>query len=168
LGGLLEKATGMKVPDFADQTLFDPLNITSTSWTTWVHVSGGWTDTGGGLNLMHRDMAKIGQMMLQKGEWNGEQLIPEDWVKQSTQEHVSWGGDPSWGNGYGYLWWLGNNQIMGSTARSYYALGGGGQVIAIFPDLNAVIVVTAGNYDQDEGQSLKVIDKFILPALLGY
>jgi CubicO group peptidase (beta-lactamase class C family) len=113
-------------------------------------------------------MAKIGQMMLQKGEWNGEQLIPEDWVKQSTQEHVSWGGDPSWGNGYGYLWWLGNNQIMGSTARSYYALGGGGQVIAIFPDLNAVIVVTAGNYDQDEGQSLKVIDKFILPALLGY
>ena len=168
LGGVLTKATGMKVPEFANQALFDPMGIKSTSWTAWVYIPGGWTDTGGGLNLLPRDMAKIGLMMLQNGKWNGKQIISEDWVHQSTQEHVILDSDHSWGSGYGYLWRLGNKRIMGSIARSFYALGGGGQVIAIFPELNMVIVITAGNYENDEGQSFEIMERFILPAVLGY
>ncbi len=168
LGGVLAKATGMKVPEFADQVLFDPLGITSKSWITWVYIPGGWTDTGGGLNLLPRDMAKIGLMMLQNGKWDGEQVIPEEWIQQSIQKHVALNSGPSWGSGYGYLWWLSNQRIYGSTAPCFYALGGGGQVIAIFPELNMVVVVTGGNYENDAGQSLLVIEDFILPAALGY
>lgn len=83
--------------------------------------------------------------MLHNGNWNGKQIIPEDWIRQSTQEHVSLEFNQTWGNGYGYLWWLSDVNINGTPMHSYAASGVGGQVIAIFPDLDMVIVITGGN-----------------------
>jgi CubicO group peptidase (beta-lactamase class C family) len=162
LGAILARASGMGIPEFADQYLFEPLGIDSVVWAS---VPGGWIDTGGSVEMRPRDMAKVGLMMLQSGNWHGEQIIPEDWVRQSTQEHVSLPRSQTWGNGYGYLWWLSDVPITGVAVHSFTALGAGGQVISVYPDLDMVIVITAGNYDRDEGQSFEIMERFILPAV---
>jgi len=97
---------------------------------------------------------------------NGEQIISEDWIRRSTQEQVSLEFNETWGNGYGYLWWLSDVQIGGTPVHSFAASGYGGQVIAVFPDLDMVVVITGGNYEHDEGQPFQVMEKFILPAVL--
>ena len=112
-----------------------------------------------------RDMARLGLLMLHNGNWNGKQVISEEWVQQSIKEHESLEFNQTWGKGYGYLWWLSDVPIAGRTVHSFAASGAGGQVIAIFPDLGMVIVITGGNYDNDEGQPFQIMQRFILPAV---
>jgi CubicO group peptidase (beta-lactamase class C family) len=76
--------------------------------------------------------------------------------------------NPTWGNNYGYLWWLSDVVIVATRVHSFAASGAGGQVIAVFPDLAMVIVITGGNYENDEGQPFQIMERFILPAVLGY
>jgi CubicO group peptidase (beta-lactamase class C family) len=166
LGAVLERATGMKISKFARENLFDPLGIKNPTWAT---VPGGWTQAGGYVNMLPRDMAKIGLLVLQKGNWNGEQIISEDWIRLSTQEHVSLDSDqPSWGRCYGYLWRLGDVRIFGTLVKSIYAIGGWQQVIAIFPALDMVVVIVGGDYEEHLGQPFEILERFILPAALGY
>ena len=101
LGGVLSKAIDTNIPKFAEKYLFDPLGIPFAGWNS---VPGRWTDTGGNLQMRPRDMARIGQLMLQNGKWDGNQIVPAEWIEQSVQEHVSLEFNPAWGNGYGYLW----------------------------------------------------------------
>jgi CubicO group peptidase (beta-lactamase class C family) len=155
----------MQIPKFAEQYLFGPLGIEKA---VWLSLRTGWTKTGANMLMRSRDLAKIGLLMLQNGNWNGEQIIPEDWVQLSVQEHVTLESGDSWGSGYGYLWWLNDKRIIGSKVRSFMALGGGGQVIAVFPELNMVIVITGIHYDSDEGKQYEIMERFILPAALGY
>ncbi len=163
LGAILTKATGMSIAEFAKRYLFAPLGLDITRWGS---LLGGWTDTGGDLQMSPRDMARLGLLMLHNGNWNGEQIIPEDWIHQSIQEHVSLEFNQTWGKNYGYLWWLSDVPIAGTNVHSFAASGAGGQVIAIFPDLDMVIVITGGNYDNDEGQPFQIMQRFILPAVL--
>ena len=86
--------------------------------------------------------------------------------QQSTQEHVALEFNETWGNGYGYLWWLSDVQISGLPVHSLAASGVGGQVITVFPEQNMVIVITGGNYQNDDGQPFQIMEKFILPAVL--
>jgi CubicO group peptidase (beta-lactamase class C family) len=165
LGGVLTKALGMSLAKFANFNLFFTLGVQRAVWT---YVPGGWVDTGGGMQMLPRDMARLGLMMLQNGSWGGEQIIPEEWVEQSIQAHVPLEINSTWGNGYGYLWWLSDVQIFGATVHSFAASGAGGQVIAIFPRLDMVVVITGGNYQNDEGQPFQIMEEFILPAALGY
>jgi CubicO group peptidase (beta-lactamase class C family) len=167
LNALLTKVTGMELSSFGDQYLFEPLGIESVSWIPFL---GGWPEIGGVQSMRPRDMAKIGLLVLQNGNWNGEQIISEDWIRLSTQEHVSLDPDqqPSWGEGYGYLWWLGDVRIIGSSVRSVCALGGWQQVIAIFPKLDLVVVINGGDHEDYEGQAFQIMERFILPAVLGY
>ena len=163
LGAILAKATGMSVPRFAEQYLLDPLG---TERSTWMSLPGGYTDTAGSSEMRPCDMAKVGLLVLRNGNWNGEQIISEDWIRQSTQEQVSLEFNETWGNGYGYLWWLSDVQIGGTPVHSFAASGFGGQVIAVFPDLDMVIVITGGNFEHDEGQPFLIMERFILPAVL--
>ena len=165
LGGVLTKALGMSLPKFANFNLFFPLGIEHAMWS---YVPGGWVDTGGNLQMLPRDMARLGMLMLQNGNWNGEQVVPEAWVEQSIQPHVPLEFNSTWGNNYGYLWWLSDVPIFGTTVHSFAASGAGGQVIAIFPRLNMVVVFTGGNYDNDQGQPYQIMEEYILPAALGY
>jgi CubicO group peptidase (beta-lactamase class C family) len=165
LGGVLSKVTGTTIPRFAEQYLFDPLGI---GFAAWRSLPGGWTDTCGDLEMRPRDMARLGQLMLQAGNWNGKQIIPADWIDQSIQEHVPLEFNQTWGNGYGYLWWLSDVPIAGTSVHSFAASGAGGQVITIFPDLNMVIVITGGNYQNDEGQPFEIMERFILPAVVAH
>ena len=120
--------------------------------------------------MLPRDMAKIGLLVLQNGNWNGEQIISEDWIRLSTQEYSSLEPEqqPSWGRGYGYLWWLGDVRVIGSRVRSVCALGGWQQVIAVFPKLDMVIVINGGDDESYAGQVYEIMEGFILPAVLGY
>ena len=166
LNAILIKVRGMELSSFAEQSLFGPLGIESV---TWLPFLGGWAEIGGVQYMRPRDMAKIGLLVLQNGNWEGEQIIPEDWIRLSTQEHVSLDADtPSWGKGYGYLWRVGNPRIVGSRVQSVYAMGGWQQVIAIFPKLNMVVVINGGDDVSYEGQVFQIMEDFILPAVLGY
>lgn len=162
LGGVLKKATGKPLDQFAKEVLFDPLHIEDFEWSVMVN---GEPDAGGGLRLRPRDAAKIGQLVLNGGTWQGRRVVPERWVKQSTRPLA----DTSWGGmQYGYQWWSGSSRLDDGTMISWTAaLGIGGQRIFIVPAFDLVVVTTAGLY-ADTGQSAivqSILDYRVLPAI---
>ena len=162
LGGAVENATGLQLEDFADQYLFLPLGINSHIWD---FTPAGRAHTGGGLWISSRDMAKLGQLFLQQGNWNGEQLISTEWVDISTQAHVTL--NYSHSDNYGYQWWDKTfNLSDGRSIYTYSAQGNGGQFIYVIPELNSVVVFTGSNYDSPEMyQAVTLMRQFVLPAL---
>lgn len=135
LGGVLERATKMKVPEFAQKNLFGPLGIEKVQW--WQSPLDQ-TMTGGGTQFRSRDLLKIGQLYLNGGTWNGKRIVSAEWVKASTAPHAQISDQQS----YGYLWWL---QSFGGHA-AYFMSGNGGNKIAVIPDLDLVAVITSTNY----------------------
>lgn len=150
LSVILEQATGMGTLDFARQNLFEPLGISDFSWETdrQGRPIGGW-----GLHMLPRDMAKLGQLYLQGGLWEGRQVVPAEWVQTSVSEHIGADG----GLGYGYQWW------SDSRIQGFVALGVGGQTILVIPDQELVIVTTASGESYDT--TFPMIEKSILPAI---
>ena len=99
-----------------------------------------------GLRLRPREMAKIGQLVLAGGRWNDRQVVSRGWIEVSTAPSIKASDDQS----YGYLWWLGRVRANGREVQWIGALGRGGQSIRIVPELDLVVAVTAGYY-QDYG-----------------
>jgi CubicO group peptidase (beta-lactamase class C family) len=118
-----------------------------------IHASGN-------LKLRPRDMAKLGYLFLKDGLWQGERIISERWVEESTRKHAS----PLWADGYGYQWWLRTYRVGSKPVEAFYADGWGGQRIMGFPSLDMVVVFTGGNYVQ--GHPLdEIVTRYILPAV---
>jgi CubicO group peptidase (beta-lactamase class C family) len=142
LAAILEKQSGLKVNTFAQKYLFDPLGIQAPLW--W-EGPRDFHSPAFGLALKPRDMAKIGLLVLRKGEWSARQVVPKKWIGGSTAPHV-----PASLTGkkadYGYLWWERDARWHGKKLRVLDAWGVGGQHIFIVPDLDLVCVVTGGNY----------------------
>lgn len=138
VSAIIRKATGRPLDEFARETLFEPLGITSTAWGR----HRGDTDAGGGLRLRPRDMANIGQLVLAGGRWNDRQIVSREWIEASTTEKIKATDNQS----YGYLWWLGRAPLSARRAHWIGALGRGGQSIRIVPELDLVVAVTAGYY----------------------
>ncbi|MGO4714812.1 serine hydrolase domain-containing protein [Bradyrhizobium sp. 2TAF24] len=138
LSTIIRKATGQPLDVFARDNLFAPLGITTVDWA---RVKGD-TDAGGGLRLRPRDMARIGQLVLAGGQWNGRQIVPKAWIEASTALQIT----ATDGMSYGYLWWLGRTRLNGRELQWVGALGRGGQSIRIVPELDLVVAVTAGYY----------------------
>jgi len=160
VGAILVKATGMPLLEYARAMLFDPLGIptrpadqpTFTDWSDLTDPAGfGWyldpqgINLGGlGISLRAQDMAKIGLLYLDHGAWQGQQVVPADWVKTATTEHVPLevgveGFAPSGEVGYGYLWWT--SSVDGDMA--YSANGSFGQRILVVPARDLVVVTQA-------------------------
>ncbi len=168
LGAVIENSSGIALEDFADYYLFDPLQFDKPQWLT---TPEGYPNTGSGLFLKTRDIAKLGQLYLDDGSWNGTQIISKQWIEQSLNQHVklNW----EYTTGYGYQWWLGEfnllQKIDGQETKAipfYSARGFGGQLIVVIPDYEMVIAITAQNYANDqENLPLKLIEDFILPAV---
>jgi CubicO group peptidase (beta-lactamase class C family) len=147
LGRLIEKGTGKDLESFAKAALFDPLGIGPIEW----HKGhDGEASAASGLRLTPRDLARIGQVVLSHGQWNGNTIVPADWLEKSFRPAAM----AMDGIHYGYLWYLGEVAITGKTGvyaqPLIAAFGNGGQRLFIFPDLDFVLVVTAGNYDAED------------------
>jgi CubicO group peptidase (beta-lactamase class C family) len=138
VSAIIHKASGRYLDEFARETLFEPMGITGVEW---IRVKGD-TDAGGGLRLRPRDMAKIGQLVLAAGRWNDRQMVSKTWIETSTAPKIK----ATDGLSYGYLWWLGRSMLSGREVHWAGALGRGGQSIRIVPELDLVVVVTAGYY----------------------
>lgn len=150
LSMLVQGAAGQPAADFAAKRLFTPLDIRDFFWKK---DFTGHSQGGAGLELKPVDMAKIGQMYLDGGKWQGQQIISADWVNASSAVHSI----PSAGLGYGYQWWV---RLQGD----YYALGWGGQQIRVFPQQDMVVVFTSGM----SGQSIRhddLVDTYLIPAV---
>jgi len=161
LSAILQEATGMSLAEFARQTLFAPLGISQYRWTSY---PDGHTNTDGGLSLRPRDMAKIGQLMLNKGQWHGVQVVSPEWVAESTQAHTT----IMPGQRYGYQWWRENQPIYLESVDPYFAAGYGGQLISVYPDQNMVVVVTSdtANHTQNSARIMYLRNKYLLPATI--
>ena len=159
LGVLLERAIKRTIPDFARETLFEPLGISKVAWQ---FQPTGTAMTGGGLGLRSRDLLKIAQLYLNGGEWDGHRVLSSDWVTKSLQAHANAREDTD----YGYLWWLQTFHANGRALRSYGMYGTGGNKVVVFPEQQIVIVVTTTNYHVQGASGLtdKLIVDFIIHA----
>jgi CubicO group peptidase (beta-lactamase class C family) len=128
--------------------LFEPLGITGEEW---MRVKGD-TDAGGGLRLRPRDMAKIGQLILAGGRWNDRQVVSRGWIETSTAPKI----EATGGLFYGYLWWLGRSLLSGREIQWIMAAGRGLQTIRVVPELDLVVVITAGYYQDYSPQAFRV------------
>ena len=133
LSAIVTERTGQSLTEYLEPRLFAPLGITRYFWET---CPKGITKGGWGLFLCTEDMAKLGQLYLQKGKWNGQQIIPEFWVEVSTAKHKE---NIEGTFGYGYQLW------MEARPGSFEFNGMLGQNVIVYPDMNMVVVTNAGN-----------------------
>ena len=117
-----------------------------------------------GLRLRPRDLAKLGQLMVDEGRWNGRQVLPAWWIGESVKPRVN-----VEGNGalyYGYQWWLGRSLLNGRELIWVAGLGAGGQALFIVPGLELVVVINAFNHRHSIPNAL--LNRFVLPAVTDY
>jgi len=164
IGKLLTQGTGQSLPDFARANLFDPLGIGKTVWTNGFN---GEPAPASGLRMTPRDLARIGQLILNRGEWDGRRIVPAAWLDASFAPHVS--ADEQ--RRYGYFWYVGDLQYGKPPNRPLAhwigAFGYGGQRLFVLPGLDIVIAITAGNY-ADENQwmpPIRVVREVVLASL---
>ncbi len=171
LSGVLVKATGQSVFDFAKDNLFASLGITvernvtfhskeeqmafykATDVSGWVASPTGVNAAGWGLTLSPRDMAKIGQMFLNGGIWNGNRIVSEKWIAESTSEQSRW---KQRNLPYGYLWWIGEQD------NGYAAMGDGGNIIYVNPEEKMVVSITSF-FQPRAKDRIEFIKKYVEP-----
>jgi CubicO group peptidase (beta-lactamase class C family) len=163
LGVILAKQSGLSDQDFAKKYLFGPLGITDFKWDKSDDPKG-ITDIAGSIWMRPRDMAKLGQLYLQKGMWNGKRVVSEKWVEESTRPQAPNPKENHRDFEYGYLWWMKQMPFKNGTIRVFYASGLGGQYIFVVPELELVCVLTGGNYTNDDYQEEGFFKSYILGA----
>ncbi|WP_394824470.1 serine hydrolase domain-containing protein [Pendulispora albinea] len=142
---ILARATGVPLDVYAQQKLWEPLGVTKQ---VWLKDEKGVPIAASGLRLTPRDMGKIGQMILDHGRWNGQQVVPVAWIDDATALHAQMDPDPKCGWGYGYHFWRSPGCIVTPPTPLVMAAGYGGQRIWMVPSRDLVVVVTAGNYER--------------------
>jgi CubicO group peptidase (beta-lactamase class C family) len=160
LAVILTRASGMNTLQFANRYLFNPMDIRITGWD---RDPQGYFLGGNNMAMRPRDMVKMGQLMMDVGQYNGNQLVSKDWVIKSVEPVT---GRISGVENYGYLWF----QRLAGDYHMIYAFGNGGQYILILPELDAVVTLTTRtetsestrNYRQ---QLFSIIDQEIVPLL---
>ena len=145
LGGILRDATKTSLIDLFDRYVATPLDIRSY----YLNLSpNGDAYMGGGMYLRPRDALKLGQLYLGGGSWNGRRVVGARWVALSAQQHSFFPASAyAAGHGYGFAWHLFSPRAGNRTYREYMAQGNGGQLIAVLPELDTVVLIEAGNYN---------------------
>lgn len=172
LADILVKATGQSVFDFATENLFAPLGITvektiifhnkeeqmafykATDRSVWVAGPTGVNAAGWGLTLSPVDMAKIGQLFLNGGVWEGTRIVSEKWIAESTSEQSRW---KQRDLPYGYLWWA------GMDGNGYAAIGDGGNIIYVSPEKNMVVAIASVFYPRAKDR-IEFIKEYVEPV----
>ena len=155
LSAIVQKVTGHTVLDYLKPRLFEPLGIAEP---TWEATPQGISLGGYGLSVRTEDIAKFGQLYLQKGNWRGKQLVPAGWVEEATARQTSNGSNPlsDWDQGYGYQFWRSRN-------GAYRGDGAFGQFCVVLPEQDAVVAITSGLNDLQG--VLNLVWEKLLPAL---
>lgn len=164
LSAVLKNLTGMHADAFADQYLFNHLHI---SKRYWIKNCEGYPHSGGGLHLIPRDMAKLGQLYLQKGLWEGRQIVPASWVEESFRIHVKFDLPKNHPYaGYGYYWWILKIDPQGEkTGYIYTALGLWGQFVFVIPDYDMVVSVNSDARGVNESHPISFLYSNIIPSV---
>jgi hypothetical protein len=155
LSAIIQKLTGMTLLEYLTPRLFKPLGIEGA---TWEKCPRGINTGGFGLSIKTEDIAKFGQLYLQKGQWEGKQIINHSWIEEATSSHISNGDNPlsDWNQGYGYQFWR-------CRHNAYRGDGAFGQYCVVLPEQEAVIAITSGIEDMQE--VLNHIWEILLPAI---
>lgn len=161
LSAIVQQVTGQTLFEYLKPRIFDPLSIKGIDWDRNPQgINLGMI----GLRLHTEDMGKFGQLLMQNGKWNGRQLIPEAWVKEATSFKIE-SGDPSnkmpkdkndWAQGYCYQMWRGRN-------NSVRLDGMAGQFVMLFPDKDAIVVLTANARNTQE--ELNLVHNYLVPSI---
>jgi CubicO group peptidase (beta-lactamase class C family) len=153
---IVQKLTGITVLDYLKPRLFGPLGITGMTW----EICPKGVNTGGwGLNVKTEDIARFGQLYLQKGRWNDKQILPASWVEEATSKQVSNGSADTasdWTQGYGYQFWRCRN-------NAYRGDGAFGQYCVVLPEQGAVLAITSGVGDMQA--VLNAVWDHLLPGM---
>ena len=157
LARVIAQGTETPLESYARERLFAPLGIEDVEWVT-DYYGAPWASSG--LRLRPRDLAKIGQLVLQDGTWNGALVVPPDWLDASSRRDVA----AEEGCHYGYQWWLCATEAGVPVIE---ASGRGGQELLIVPDLDLVLVVTRGKYgDPDAWRAAwSVLEGIVVPSI---
>jgi len=155
---VMEAVVPGRAEKFIRDELLKPMGITSYNWQEDV---SGLPKAAAGSSLRSRDMLKMGLLVLNKGKWQGKQLIPEAFVERATSPIKLGYGKSS----YGYFWWVEDCEVGGKTYHGMQGRGAGGQFIFMFPELDLVVVVTAHN--KGMGTLLRRLPQKLIPAFTG-
>ena len=164
LGNILERVSGKPLEVFAREVLFQPLGISDVEWKNYPQNK---KVAAAGLRIRPRDAAKIGQLLLNRGAWDGKPIVSADWIEQSIKPRFQAVGYFSGLFFYGQQWWLGRSISEGTEVKWISAMGSGGQRIFIVPDRDLVVMTTSGLYfraHQGDG-ALDMLTNFILPSV---
>ena len=154
LSAIVHKLTGENLLDYLRPRLLDPLEIVDATWST---DAEGVAHGGFGLSITTESIARFGQLYLQQGMWEGEQLLPAEWVEQATSRQTSNGSNPEgdWDQGYGYQFWR--------SRHGYRGDGAGGQFAIVLPEHDAVVATTSGTAQM--GEIMSIVWDRLVPAL---
>jgi len=157
LSAIIKKVTGQSAHEYLKPRLYQPLNITNTTWgANFEGINMGASH----LRMPTEDIAKFGQLYLQKGIWNGKQVISADWVQQASFKQIENGhNDSSWGYGYGFQFWL-------NPPGGYRADGAFGQYSMILPEQDAVIAITSESIDTKK--TMQIVWDILLPEMTSH
>ncbi len=160
LSEVLQKVTGQRTDHYAQQKLFGPLGITDAQW---VFSPMNIPMTGGGLRLSGRDLLKIADLYRGRGQWQGQRIVDEKWVRTSTQAHARIDDATE----YGYLWWLKSFKSGDKSNPAFFMSGNGGNKVAVFPGLDLSVVITSTNYSTPgmHEQTEKLLTDYVLPSV---
>jgi CubicO group peptidase (beta-lactamase class C family) len=177
LSAIISRTTGMCAREFANARLFHPTGMLEIpdhemkSWGLddvfgknlkgWIKDPQGYTVGGLGLTLTPRDMARFGFLYLNRGFWDGKQVVSEMWIDESTDVSTALDPKEKGYNGYGYLWWL---KEAGNTL-AYLALGDGGNVICCIPKKDITVVI-ASHYISNFRDRWPLFEECIIPAII--
>lgn len=146
IGAIIEETSGRKLSDFARENLFTPLGIREFYWYT---ASNGRTGPMGNLYLTTLDFAKLGQLVITKGLWQGKKIVSPTWINEISRKRFDL--DDRFANAYGYFWWGATKNINGKKYECFYASGNGGNLLFIVPGENLVVSLTSSAYGQGYG-----------------
>lgn len=165
LSVIISESTGQNTLDFAKKNLFEPLEIEKFEWAA---DDRGYPIGAAGLRIIPSDMVKFGNLILNKGQYNGEQVIPETWINIMTETKIFTDNDVPFGPEYGYQIWIGSSQ----GHKHIFAMGWGGQFIFIVPDQDLVVTATCWTSGLDFPQAgqhwssiINIIVERIFPAV---
>lgn len=159
LQGAIQRTSGKALDVLAQEALFEPMGIHDVEW---IRFPNGDAKGFGGLRLRARDLAKVGQLVLDGGQWRGNQILPRGWIAESTDAHIN-------GEGilfYGYQWWLGRALHSRRELRWIAGLGNGGQRLYILPELDLVVAIFSGAYSVAPLVGETVLKHYVLPAVI--